>query len=184
MFSYNLRKKSDTKLVYSLSAGIRILSFVFALILVTGIISAASEEGFTLSLIIPSVFIAVLFLIPFYRDEWIFDNVKEEAVCVFGLGCFVKRQVLAYSEIDCVEIRHFYKGIREGSSARPTWRNREMSQLSIVALDEMTGRLSMETAPARKYGLKLERTANLIASFTGLRLSIDKAALETGFRRR
>ena len=59
-----------------------------------------------------------------------------------------------------------------------------MSQLSIVALDEMTGRLSMETVPARKYGLKLERTANLIASFTGLRLSIDKAALETGFRRR
>ena len=185
MFKYQLRKKGDGCLVYGPGVAVRIVSLLFAILLIIGSFSAVGELGFSPSFIIPAVFTLALLLVVFWHDEWIFDNAAGTAVSVLGIGPFAKRTVTSYGEILCIEIVHFHKGIADGSTAiKPGWRHKEMAALRL-RLDSQTGsRASIEIVPAKREGLALERKANIIAAHTGLPLEVDRSALSAGFRHR
>ena len=184
MFSYELRKKGDGVITYTLGTGVRIICAIFALVLLLGIVGAFRAEGFAPSALLPILLCIMLFLVPFYRDEWRFDNNKREALCVYGLGPLSSKRIFAYDDIDAIEIHHFHKGIADGSSSiKPSWRHKEMAALRIRLSGDVLETVNIEVVPARRQGLKLERTANMLASATGLALEIDKEALAPGFRR-
>lgn len=184
MFSYELRKKGEGVITYALGTGVRIISAIFALVLLLGIVGTFKADGFAPSAIIPMLFCIILFLVPFYRDEWRFDNNKREAVCLYGLGPLSSKRVISYDDIDAIEIHHFHKGIADGvESVKPGWRHKEMAALRIRLRGDVVEEVNIEVVPAKRQGLNLERMANRLASATGLALDIDKEALVRGFRR-
>ena len=184
MFPYVLRKTRDGRLVYTLAIWMRVFCLIFSLVLMLGMVSAVMEAGFSLSYLVPLTLALFSFLICFYRDDWSFDSRLGQAVGIFGIGPFVKREVHRFDEIHMIAIRHFHKGIPEGSTAiRPSWRHKEMSSLRLVMDDETGRHVNIEVVPAKRHGLRLETMANAIAGYTQLPLDIDKQALERGLRR-
>ena len=184
MFAFALRKTKDGRLVYSLSMWMRILCLVFSIVLFSGLVSALMDLGFSISYLFPTVLAVAMLLVAFYRDEWIFDAKKGCAVCVFGLGPFCSRDEYRFDDVQMIAIRHFHKGIPDGSTAiRPSWRHKEMSSLRLVMDDETGRHVNIEVVPAKRHGLRLETMANAIAGYTQLPLDIDKQALERGLRR-
>ena len=107
MFSYELRKKGDGVITYTLGFGVRSICAIFALVLLLGIVGTFRAEGFAPSALLPILLCIMLFLVPFYRDEWRFDNNKREALCVYGLGPLSSKRIFAYDDIDAIEIHHF-----------------------------------------------------------------------------
>ena len=106
------------------------------------------------------------------------------AVCVFGLGPFCSRDEYRFDDVQMIAIRHFHKGIPDGSTAiRPSWRHKEMSSLRLVMDDETGRHVNIEVVPAKRHGLRLETMANAIAAYTHLPLDIDRQTLERGLRR-
>ena len=111
-------------------------------------------------------------------------GVKGCAVCVFGLGPFCSRDEYRFDDVQMIAIRHFHKGIPDGSTViRPSWRHKEMSSLRLVMDDETGRHVNIEVVPAKRHGLRLETMANAIAAYTHLPLDIDRQTLERGLRR-
>lgn len=185
MFRYRVHRKKDGRIVYSTTIVTRIFALAFAIVLALGFASYLAEGLLSASAIVPVIFAILFLLVAFYRDEWIFDNTGRTATSITGLGPVVKRTVHSYDEIECIAVRHFYKGIAEGSaSIRPSWRHKEMSSLRLNFDDEGADYVNIEIGTAKREGLRIEELAKTLARLTGLALDIDRSVLETGLRSR
>ena len=131
MSAFTLKKGRNGDLRYSLSPLIRIVCIVFAFLLVLGLISALGD-GFGISYIFAALFTIILILVALYRDDWIFSNNSRTITVSYGIGPFSSKTEIEYILVEAVEIRHFHKGIADGSTAiKPTWRNKEMAVLRL-----------------------------------------------------
>lgn len=184
MSAFTLKKGRNGDLRYSLSPLIRIVCIVFAFLLVLGLISALGD-GFGISYIFAALFTIILILVALYRDDWIFSNNSRTITVSYGIGPFISKTEIEYSLVEAVEIRHFHKGIADGSTAiKPTWRNKEMAVLRLKLAREDKPYMNMEFVNAKRGGLHLESMANVIASYCALPLDIDRNALQKGLLRR
>lgn len=183
MSAFTLKKGRNGDLNYSLSPVIRVICIVFAILLVLGLISALGD-GFGISYIFAALFTIILILVSLYRDDWIFSNKSRTITVSYGVGSFISRTEIEYGMVEAVEIRHFHKGIADGSTAiKPTWRNKEMAVLRLKLVREDKPYMNIEFANARRGGLHLESMANVIASYCALPLDIDRNALQKGLLR-
>ena len=183
MTAFTLKKRRDGDLHYSLSPVIRVICIVFAILLVLGLISALGD-GFGISYIFAALFTIILILVSLYRDDWIFSNKSRTITVSYGVGPFISRTEIEYGMVEAVEIRHFHKGIADGSTAiKPTWRNKEMAVLRLKLVREDKPYMNIEFANARRGGLHLESMANVIASYCAFPLDIDRNALQKGLLR-
>lgn len=174
MFSYDVRIRGE-KAYYSMGLSFRIVCALFFVFLLVGLVLTIQGEGLSFSLLIPFFIMLILLLSLLYRDEWVFDNGKKEAVMIFGLACFIKRRTIPYSDIKWIEVTHFLKGIEEGSELvkKPSWKHPEQIVLSVRLNDEET-KYDLEIMSDKKSGGKVDRNASYLSSFTGLALHFDK----------
>ena len=181
MFTYSMRETADKKAVYGPAGPFRFLCGFFAVLLTYAFVTVVMEEGFELMLLLPVVFILFLYFAALYRDEWCFDNVKQEAIFTFGLGPFAKKKVISYSDIRRLEITHFLKGIPDGSAVatKAGWRHPSMIVLSVVLDDEEETRMDMEITKEKSNGMKLQREASRLAAYTDLDLRMDRENYNT-----
>lgn len=186
MFRYRVHRKKDGRIVYSTTIVTRIFALAFAIVLALGLASYIAEGLMSASAIVPIIFAILFLLVAFYRDEWVFDKASRSASSITGLGPFVKRTVHSYDEIECIAVRHFYKGIGEGTeSVKPSWRHKEMSSLRLNFDSEGADYyVNIEIGTAKREGLRIEELAKTLARLTGLALDIDRSVLETGLRSR
>lgn len=179
--SYTLKRK-EGRIVYSPSIVVKVISLLFAILLLLGFIGSISS-GFELTMLIPLFLCLVLFIIPFYKDAWVFDNSAHAVMITYGFGPFSKSKTFKYSEIVRLDIHHFHKGIAEDNTAiKPNWRHKEMVSLRLITKKEEDKALNIEVLPAKRNGLRLETLARDISSFTGFDLFIDYETLSPGLR--
>ncbi len=175
MFSYDVRVRGN-KAYYSTGWISRGLSALFFLVLLSGFLITFADEGFSASLIFPLLISLILLFGFLYRDEWVFDNEKREAVIVFGIAFFVKKTVISYDDIKCIEVSHFLKGVNETNTfiKKASWKHPEQITLSLRLDDEEETRYSLEVMSEKKSGGKVDRNASYLSVFTGIELRADK----------
>ena len=181
MFSYSMRETADKKAVYGPAGPFRFLCGFFAVLLAYALVTVIMEAGFDWTLIFPIAVILFLAFSAIYRDEWIFDNVRQEATNVFGVGPFAKKRVVAYDDIARLEVTHFLKGIPDGSevATKASWRHPSMIVLSVVLDDEEETRMDIEITKEKSNGTKLAREASRLAAYTDLDLRMDRENYNT-----
>ena len=170
MFTYNLYTKKD-KAYYTIPLLMRIFCAFFVALIAFGFISAYSEMGWSNSFIIPLVFLFLLLFYSLYRDSWEFNNTKQTITAYNGFGPFCKKRVFSYQDIKRLELSHFAKGINADVNYVE---DVKVNYIVIFALDDGVDKYKIEVMKEKTSAGKIERIANLVSSFTGLELYIDR----------
>lgn len=174
-----MRETADKRAVYGPAGPFRFLCGFFAVLLTYALVTVVMEVGFDWTLVFPIAIILFLAYSAVYRDEWVFDNMKQEATHILGFGPFAKRKVFAYGYIERLEVKHFVKGASEKgeSAAKPSWRHPNMVSLSVL-IDDGTV-IEMEVTKEKSKGAKLVREASRLAAYADLDLRMDRENLDT-----
>lgn len=177
MFSYDFHeKRGKDEVVYGPSIAFRVLCSVLCIPLAVGLYTTISEGTLDLPSLLPIISLIILILTVLYQDSYTFSNEEKRVTYKFGVGPFVKKEVINYSDIERIEVTHFVKGIPDGvSSIKPSWRHRPQVVLSIRI--DADNKKDLEIMSERKSAGKLERNASWLSGFTGLALYVDRGRI-------
>lgn len=176
MGSLKLIKRSDSVIQLTISAVFRACCLFFSATILAGSIISQKFA------VLPSIVALIAFIGGLYRENWTFDTEKQEVRSVFGVGPFVKKETITFSEIDRFEISHFVKGMSDIAVTKPkSFRPGRKAYLtfSIVLIPsdpetESEKRHDIEIIPESTSAGRTESNARSVASFCNINLIIDR----------
>lgn len=115
-----------------------------------------------------------------YVEVWVFDSAAGEVRSFFGVWPFVRRSVHRFSDVECLSISHFTKGVspaQEGHEAGgPPPRRRAGRRPMLTFALRLSGgaEVPIEIIEEGRSAGRTEADARAIAGLTGLRLVVDR----------
>ncbi|MFA6688943.1 MAG: hypothetical protein WCS18_05635 [Sphaerochaetaceae bacterium] len=179
MIRLTIFKKRDGRIVYAPDMMFRILSALFFIAVVGGIVINVAEHVSGKALIIPSLLAILSLCAVCYRESWTFDPVGRTVRSVFGIAWFVRTETIPYASIARLELNHFVRGSvpdYEDAASKVLKPNKRRNKAMVVFSLHLTddSMRDIEIIPEKTSQGRTESAAQAIAAISGLPLSSDR----------
>lgn len=180
MIKLTLFRTRKGGVVYAPGIFFRIISLLFFCVVLLGIILNVIDGLPWYTMMIPILLAVLSFSATTYRESWSFDPEARVVTSVFGVACFVRKEVIPFSSIARLELNHFLRGSTPGNEDGPTSkvlkpnkrRNKSMIVFSIHLKDDSMR--DIEIIPEKTSQGRTEHAAQAIAAVSGLALVVDR----------
>jgi len=173
MMHMKIKRNRDGSVTYAVTNSTRWMYATFSLFMTYGFVSVLIDGSFSLSSLVPLLFLLLGLAGMGYREKWDFDPHTHTILYTIGLFWFVKRKRIDPSDVDRIEVAHFVRGSSPAQrDAKPRGRNKAMVVFSLHMADDSVK--DIEIIPERTSAGRTEAAAQVISSTMGLPFHADR----------
>jgi hypothetical protein len=176
---------NKTKLKYTNSTLSKILSFIFFLFFIWGILDALFRGDSISTLMVPIALAVIALVGVLFTDKWEIDKQLLTLTYKFGVYPFISSKRYEVKEIGKIAITHFVKGSFNENAEYKKKGRAYRAQVRFSLIFNNGEKVDVEIIDEKKSGGTCERAALLFSTALGLPLTKDRERdldLDVGLR--